>query len=164
MHCALDQSTHYGSQWIGNIRDTRRAITKARFLTGTYMVQSKLSRFNQNTVDPTCQLCQSSVENYQHVLLECGALLTYRKEYLCELSRVMTYHFGKGMWENLSKDVIMDIIMDVTRANVVHSMQLNTEQCTYIERISRYLCYRVHSGRIFLLEKVSRGKRGPSGS
>ncbi|KAK3105653.1 hypothetical protein FSP39_002699 [Pinctada imbricata] len=147
-----------------NIRDTRRAITKARFLTGTYMVQSKLSRFNQNTVDPTCQLCQSSVENYQHVLLECGALLTYRKEYLCELSRVMTYHFGKGMWENLSKDVIMDIIMDVTRANVVHSMQLNTEQCTYIERISRYLCYRVHSGSIFLLEKVSRGKRGPSGS
>ena len=87
-------------------------------------------------------------------------LLAYREEYLCELCN----YLGKGVWENLTKDVIMDIIMDVTRANVVHSMQLNSEQCIYIERISRYLCHRVHSGRIFLLEKVSRGKRGPSGS
>ena len=59
-----------------NVHDARRAITKVRLLTGTYIVQSKLSKFNQNEVDPRCQLYFSDVEDYLHMLLQCGALLS----------------------------------------------------------------------------------------
>lgn len=142
-----------------NVRDTRRVISKARFLTGTYIVQSKLSRFYLHRVDLTCQLCHSFTEDYQHVLLECGALLSYMEEYLRKLASAFTSYCGSGLWENLTKEHIMCIIMDITRANTVYSMQLNTDLCIYIERISRHLCHRVHSGRTHLLERVSRGKK-----
>lgn len=55
-----------------HVHDTKRAITKATLLTGTYIVQSKLSRLNQNQVDPACQLCKTDTEGYFHSLLKCN--------------------------------------------------------------------------------------------
>jgi hypothetical protein len=47
--------THIVWDSINNsVRDVRKAITKARMLTGTYMLQTLKSKFNQAEVDPTC--------------------------------------------------------------------------------------------------------------
>ena len=46
-----------------NTNEVRRGVVKVRLLTGTYLVQSKISRFNQYQVDPTCLLCRSSRED-----------------------------------------------------------------------------------------------------
>jgi hypothetical protein len=47
--------THIVWDLINNsVRDVRQAITKARMLTGTYMLQPLKSKFNQSEVDPTC--------------------------------------------------------------------------------------------------------------
>ena len=68
-----------------NTHDVRRGVVKVRLLTGTYLVQSKISRFNQYQVDPTCMLCRSSPEDYMHMILDFGALLKYRKDYIHKL-------------------------------------------------------------------------------
>ena len=145
-----------------NVQDVRRVITKVRFLTGTYIVQSKLSRFNQNRIDPTCQLCHAYTETYQHMLLECGALLTYRKEYLKDLANYFKTNCGPNIWTGITKETLMDIIIDISRANSIHSFHLNKDQCIHIERITRYMCHRIHTGRLYLLEKTVRGKKGRS--
>ena len=80
----LDRNTH----------DVRRGAVKVRLLTGTYLVQSAVSKFNQYQVDPTCLLCRCSTEDYQHMILECSALLKYRENYLCEIKSIIDSECG----------------------------------------------------------------------
>ena len=138
-----------------NVHDARRAITKVRLLTGTYIVQSKLSKFNQNEVDPRCQLCFSEVEDYLHMLLQCGALLSYRRKYIENLIDII----GHSSWCEMNNQSRLEIILDVSAANVSYSLGLSRDACVAIERISRRLCHSVHSGRVFLLEGVQRRKK-----
>ena len=53
--------------------------TKLKLATGTYMLQTNRSSFNQNMVDPTCSFCKSAEETTQHFLLECPELAVTRK-------------------------------------------------------------------------------------
>ena len=139
-----------------NVRDAKRAVTKARFLTGTYIVQSKLSCFNQNKVDPTCPLCQVDTEDYTHMLLCCGALLEYRTQYIAELRELIIAELGKGIWENMNKQDILEIIIDAGAAKYLQTYNLNPRVRGEIECITRRLCYSVHCGRTFLIEGVKR--------
>ena len=43
------------------------------------LLQSNRPRFNQNEVDPTCQLCYAESETLTHFLLKCRNLETVRK-------------------------------------------------------------------------------------
>ncbi|KAK3099305.1 hypothetical protein FSP39_002387 [Pinctada imbricata] len=142
-----------------NVHDAKRAITKARFLTGTYIVQSKLSRFNQNRVDPTCQLCKVAVEDYCHTLLECGALLNYRTPYLSELQLLFSLNKNQTAWSDLGREDILQFILDVSALDERFSLQLDNEAYYRIERLSRSLCHSVHCGRTFLLELIQRGRK-----
>ena len=55
--------THIVWDSINNsVRDVRQAITKARMLTGTYMLQTLKSKFNQSEVDPTCPICRLEIK------------------------------------------------------------------------------------------------------
>jgi hypothetical protein len=55
--------THIVWDSINNsVRDVRKAITKARMLTGTCMLQTLKSKFNQAEVDPTCLICRLETE------------------------------------------------------------------------------------------------------
>ncbi|VDI27410.1 Hypothetical predicted protein [Mytilus galloprovincialis] len=45
-------------------RDVSRLPVKLKLLTGTYQLQSTRAAFNQNQVDPTCQLC--NLESQKH--------------------------------------------------------------------------------------------------
>ena len=61
--------THIVWDSINNsVRDVRQAITKARMLTGTYMLQTLKSKFNQSEVDPTCPICRLETETITHVI------------------------------------------------------------------------------------------------
>ena len=62
-----------------NLKDVRRAHTKARILTGTYSLQSTKAKFNNQQVDPKCPLCRLESEYLTHFLLRCPALSTVRE-------------------------------------------------------------------------------------
>jgi hypothetical protein len=61
--------THIVWDSINNsVRDVRKAITKARMLTGTCMLQTLTRQFNQSEVDSTCPICRLETETITHKL------------------------------------------------------------------------------------------------
>ena len=51
---------------------------KNKILTGTYILQTNRAKFNQNEINPTCQLCYDAEETLEHFLLKCKGLDTVR--------------------------------------------------------------------------------------
>ena len=60
----------------------KRAITKLKLLTGTYILQGNRSVYNQHSVNATCPLCNSADETRHHFLIECSALSDVRRPYM----------------------------------------------------------------------------------
>ena len=63
-------------------RDIFRIPVKNKILTGTYVLQSNRATFNQNEVNPICQLCRMDHETSKIFLLDCQELETVRKPVL----------------------------------------------------------------------------------
>ena len=137
----------------------RRGVVKVRLLTGTYLVQSKISRFNQYQVDPTCMLCRSSPEDYMHMILDCGALLKYRKDYIHKLKSIIDTECGPNIWPSLSKEDILQLCIDCTVLVSSGVIVVNDSVVRDLECISRLLCYSIHCGRSFMLDGLSLRKR-----
>jgi hypothetical protein len=62
----------------------RKAITKARMLTGTYMLQTLKRKFNQAEVDPTCPICRLETETMTHVITSCKVYNEIGKEHFVQ--------------------------------------------------------------------------------
>ena len=142
-----------------NTHDVRRGAVKVRLLTGTYLVQSAVSKFNQYQVDPTCLLCRCSTEDYRHMILECSALLKYRKNYLCEIKSIIDSECGPDTWNKLTKEEILQLCVDCTVLVNSRVVDLKISAVNNIERTARLLCYSIHCGRAFLLNGLSIRKR-----
>ena len=54
-----------------SVNDVRRAIVKARLLTGMCLLQTNIHRFSQYREDPACKLCKQQEEDIVHMLLYC---------------------------------------------------------------------------------------------
>ena len=65
------------------------ATVRARLITGRYPVQALCVRFNQNAVDPTCQLCGRQPETIPHMLIMCLALASVRQAYISRISEIL---------------------------------------------------------------------------
>ncbi|KAK3097352.1 hypothetical protein FSP39_008944 [Pinctada imbricata] len=132
------------------IMDVKRGTVKARLLTGTYIVQSKLARFNQNEVDPTCQFCRRNIETYAHMLLKCGALHSYRKPHIEQLRSLLMGWSGSDLWNNFSLDIKLQCVLDVSvhvNGGLIPNNQDFLHKC---EQVTKKLCYSVHCGRLYL--------------
>ncbi|CAG2225294.1 unnamed protein product [Mytilus edulis] len=66
-------------------QDINRLQPKLKLLTGTYYLQSNKAAFNQNSIDPTCLLCNENSETVEHFILDCKSLNNTRIPYLHEL-------------------------------------------------------------------------------
>ena len=69
-----------------SIRDIPRLAVKLKLLCGVYVLQSTRASFNQNDIDPTCQVCSSSPETLFHFILECPILEAIRNPIICNNS------------------------------------------------------------------------------
>ena len=58
------------------------ASYRAKFISGSYILQSNRAKFNQFTVNPTCPLCNNGNEDMTHLLLICPKLQHTRKRHL----------------------------------------------------------------------------------
>jgi hypothetical protein len=68
LSAVLLEKTHNVWDTISNsVKDVRKAATKVRMLTGTYMLQTLKAKFNQAEVDPTCPICKLETEDPQHL-------------------------------------------------------------------------------------------------
>ena len=72
---------------IGSAREIPRFSTRLKLVTGTYILQSNRSAFNQNEVDPVCKLCEGDSETLEHFLIHIAQSWHQRE---CRFSRTLT--------------------------------------------------------------------------
>ena len=68
------------------------AATRAKFISGSFILQSTRARFNQFKVDPRCPLCGYKCEDLPHMLLECPKLESARETELPIIKKILTEH------------------------------------------------------------------------
>ncbi|CAC5361725.1 unnamed protein product [Mytilus coruscus] len=81
--------------------ELRKAIIKARVMTGTYILQADKYKFAHYNVEATCQLCCSGNEDVIHFLTTCPILSTTREKYFSEIREIITYEITAEKWNNV---------------------------------------------------------------
>lgn len=135
-----------------NQKDIKRSSIKCRMITGTYILQSTLSKYNNSEVDRTCPLCRLEDENIVHFLTKCNSLHHYRRQYLLELKNLFDGAL-QAYWLNLTKDFILLTKLILDAGSLIASKVIPDDPTLRrkIEVISRRLCFSLHSGRTFLI-------------
>lgn len=135
-----------------NIKDVRRGGIKIRLLTGTYILQTKVSKFNQYEVDDTCPLCQIESEDTCHFIIKCNALHQYRTKHLNELKSIIC-EIDEEVWRTLSHDLLLltKVILEPETLCKLNMLACNNQTLSNIETCTRKMCYSLHSGRLFIV-------------
>ena len=92
------------------IRDVNRIAVKSKLLTGTYVLQTNRVKFNQNEVDPTCQLCKQDKETLHHFLITCTTLEDCRKTIMIDIHNIISDLLS--IWPLTAKYSLVELIVD----------------------------------------------------
>ena len=141
-----------------NTKDVRRGITKARVVTGTYLLQIHKCKFNKSEIDPTCPLCRSGSETLEHFLINCNCLHDARKEKFEELKLKIVSECGLLAWNKIKVNdkFICALIADCQILAARNFLPANkTELLLSIETITRELVYNLHSKRSYILNSTA---------
>ncbi|CAC5386914.1 unnamed protein product [Mytilus coruscus] len=133
--------------------ELRKAIIKARVMTGTYILQADKYKFTHYNVEATCQLCCSGNEEVIHFLTTCPILSTTREKYFSEIREIITYEITAEMWNNVfkNKTAISQLIVDCTKYKEV--LNISNKLLNIIENKTRNLIFQLHMDRLKILEK-----------
>ena len=129
---------------------------KLKLVTGTYMLQSTRSAFNNVQVDPVCVLCKTSDETLKHLVLECCVLDFLRKPILEVISALLKDAFNiyfDALDSEQQLQTILDfyVLLKPRKDNVDHVLEL--------EHHCRRLCYSLHTYRYKLMCTLPTRKR-----
>ena len=101
----------------GDSRLRTAATYRAKMLSGSYILQTNRAKFNQNTIDPTCVMCNNGDEDMPHFLTECTALEECRNSILPQLISMFD--------DSVCTENIHDLTMDILNCGP----QLKTSSC-----------------------------------
>ncbi|VDI58072.1 Hypothetical predicted protein [Mytilus galloprovincialis] len=92
--------------------ETKRAIIKARILTGPYMLQAKKAKFQIENADSTCPICRIEEENLSHFITRCPVLEGIRRKHYGTIKQEIVNKIGSIQWNsNLrDRDIICQLI------------------------------------------------------
>lgn len=136
----------------GDLREVPRLAVKLKIATGTYILQTTRAAFNQNPVKATCMVCNMQDETLQHFMLDCSPLDSVREPILNRLKQLCRSN-------NIDCNSIdlLQLLVDCSACEVIP----NKLYCD-IERLSRKLCYSLHTERykrLSLVPKRTRNKK-----
>ncbi|WAR14005.1 POLR-like protein [Mya arenaria] len=128
-------------------RDITRIPVKLKLLVGTYILQSTKANFNQNSVNPTCQLCNESSETLEHFILECINLQTVRKPIINDI----IIEFNKcakkdGQWQTLNQIERVRYLIDCSHL-LTRPTEDDIQRLADLEYQIRRLLYCLHTER-----------------
>ena len=128
-----------------NTVDVKRGITKARMLTGVYMLHSTNARFNQYDVEQICPTCRLATEDLQHMLTRCPALSEARSPLLSSIRVLLSRRFGVAWWSSRSIAQIVTLCLDSSNINdqINHSVE-----GSFLCRLETALCFYIVDGNI----------------
>ncbi|CAC5360622.1 unnamed protein product [Mytilus coruscus] len=129
--------------------DTKKAITKARILTGTYRLQATKAKFNIGSTDPICPLCKLEEENFQHFLTRCPFLEGVRRTFYAPLKQAVIDKIGIDQWKTnfQNRETLTQLIVDC-RKLVGSTLPNDSNFLNTVESISRNLCDKLHQQRL----------------
>jgi len=134
-----------------NPRQVKEAMVKVRMLTGTYTLQANRAKFNQHTVQGTCPLCKTEVENREHFLLHCPPLHPVRQKYLPRIFQTIFRDTCNrvGNISGLDDSLTMQCLLDCTDCRIINLLDKKTRATDIeaIETISRSMIYDLHKKR-----------------
>lgn len=146
-------------------RDIYRIPVKNKILTGTYIFQSNRAKFNQNEVNPLCQMCHKDNETLKHFLLDCQELESVRKPILKDFLQVCN-----RLVQDCPLVADLSLIQLLVDPSVIQDLNKPDKEevkaaVELLHFYSRCLVYILHSTRYCKLEsvwKVTKRKRGPA--
>lgn len=165
--CILSQAALYpslcwlsvGSFWPGNrhplvcltgdLREVPRLAVKLKIATGTYILQTTRAAFNQNPVQPTCMVCKMEDETMRHFLLDCSPLDPVRKPILNQIMQLC-----RSNNIDCNSVDILQLLIDCSGCEAVPNILYSD-----FEKLSRKLCYSLHTERYKKLSLVPRRVR-----
>lgn len=124
-------------------RDVKRAIVKAKLMTGTYTLQYNRAIFNQ-TCDTTCPLCNDGEEDVKHFIMQCNYLHNTREPYLKEIYNTILCDYPE---EKFDDESLTHLILDPTHPCISDTISLDAEKLNSLEKITRLLCFSLHRER-----------------
>jgi hypothetical protein len=140
-HCHLKSAHQLWTSTYSSPHDIRRAMVKAKVLTGTYTLQVNKAKFNQHEVDNMCRLCSSNPEDRTHFLIICPALETIRRPYIQNLSVLIPI-------DQMSLESIVRVVLDSSSVIVFKGGERDIGiNKSSIESISRCLIFALHCER-----------------
>lgn len=143
--------THVVWDSISNsVRDVRKATTKARMATGTYMLQTHKAKFNQAEVDPTCPICRLEEENLQHVLTRCPIYNEIRNELLPNIKEIVVRTIGTEKWTTNfnNMNIICQLIIDCQMLTLNGMLPKEVKLVNQIEKATKDYCQAIHLKRL----------------
>lgn len=144
--------THWVLQHTGITRDIPCVGIKLKLLTGTYILQSNRAAFNQNQVDPTCLMCQQEPETVDHFLVGCSALEDKRCMIMDSIIRSLADFTELPM----TADQLVQIILDCSKVIDRSSRKRIEQPVRDFEKLTRRLCYTLHTERYKRLNLLPR--------
>ena len=138
--------------------DVKKAITKARILTGTYILQYNKSRFGIET-DSVCPICRIETEDLPHFLTRCPALQECRNEEFMKIKTTVIEQIGREQWSSNfnNRQTICQLIVDC-RKLPVNILQKKENLLNDIEILSRRMCSTLHLKRILFINSLQSKK------
>jgi hypothetical protein len=128
----------------GNAKYVKKAVIRAKLLTGTYTLQGNLARFNQNRVDPTCKLCKQHPEDRAHFLASCSFTQDLRKDAVTSLLEITA---NTDTHDDIEEATKTEGRYAALLLNPQSITQLPMEIRDRMERIATSVCYSMHTRR-----------------
>ena len=129
-----------------------KASTKAKLLSGTYILQQTQSKFKKRQISAICLMCNSDIEDTPHFLIKCSSLERTRQPFIDKIKALLNT-VDKKLYKSIYKNDIRltQLILDVTSPTL--PMRFQTDELIHeIESLTRGLCFALHHERCRLLD------------
>ena len=125
-----------------NLMAMKKASSKAKLMTGTYVLQSNRAKFNQYSVDPTCLLCGDDTEDMIDSLpVEVSTFSEPRDQFMEKSGSILIEYQGTKEQKEIFKDfdLLAGLILDCTAINLKASETRREDFLHKFESVSRGL-------------------------
>ena len=145
IHNMRVETTHLVWRTVeSSVADVKKAVVKARILTGTYILQKNRQTFSNGTVDAVCRHCYLEDEDLLHLLARCPAFYNIRVKTVSSLRDIIVSHTNIDIWNQHLCDWTFILKTLVCAESVVRLLPDLIDARDSIERISRDFFYKTH--------------------
>ncbi len=136
----------------------KRCTTTLQLISGTYILQSNRSNFNQHGTNPTCLLCKTGPENRVHMISRCRATEHIRTAYKSRILDSLSKHCKSvSAIEETFQDPgpFAQIVLDCTTPALTHITPFPSNVLGEIITCCQKFIHSLSAERLSLLQRIA---------